>query len=146
MFVMLYTPGSSAGLKPYEIEKFTKEFSRISKLFGKKYIEGKVDNISIDIRKLPGDIVGVCYANINRISLDIVWLNISPIEEQEEVVFHELAHCVMGKGHTPTGIMKAKNPQGVEAYRKNYKFLINELFDCPSGDCVDIQWDGEKYK
>ena len=68
---------------------------------------------------------------------------------KEEVIFHELGHCALGRGHIETrislhdedGTTEANVPESImnpflvpgETYHKNRKFYIRELFSTEIG-------------
>lgn len=130
------------------IRPFIDEYIRIGKLF-------KIDNIeqltrSTKVTVKPTNLrnnYGVCYPYLNEIILDNKDFYTLPVENQEELMFHELTHCVLGiMGHTESGIMRAAGLYNPVVYKHNYNILINELFGCDAGDCVKIEWDNNKYK
>jgi hypothetical protein len=52
---------------------------------------------------------------------------------QESILFHELGHCVLGRGHVPTvegrppSLMVLSAPEA-DVYEQNRAFYLNELF------------------
>lgn len=53
--------------------------------------------------------------------------------EKELLSFHELAHCVLGRGHTDQSARSIMRPyhMGASNYLNDYSFLISELFKKP---------------
>ncbi len=74
---------------------------------------------------------GICYTKFNEIGLNPKdWKYLSP-EEKEDLVFHEIGHCVLGKEHTKNnvGIMKATGLHDSKYYRQNRDLLIAHFFN-----------------
>lgn len=106
---------------------------------------------SIDLRNLrltaaieelhPDDVAGVCnYSsrNPNHIGIDESFWNAAPDRWREMVVFHELGHCVLNRGHREdsfqnglcVSIMRSGTGNCRDAYRTTTRdYYLDELFD-----------------
>jgi len=106
---------------------------------------------SIDLRSLgltatieelhPEDVAGVCnYSsrNPNHIGIDETFWNRAADNWREMVVFHELGHCVLARGHREdafsNGLCVSIMRSGVEDCRDAYRnstraYYLDELFN-----------------
>lgn len=50
------------------------------------------------------DVAGYCVADFGILIDETLWQEFGPLQKKE-VVFHELAHCVLGAEHTEFGLM-----------------------------------------
>ena len=129
-----------------ELAKFANEFIKIGQKFNIKNLEHKVRQIEIRLGELEASQFAVCYPYFNEVVVNIDGWEELPIENKEEIVFHELTHCALGKlEHLDYGIMKESGLHSPSYYRNKYKSLINNLFDCETSNCVEITWDQYKY-
>jgi len=74
--------------KPY-LEKFTTD------------VGGDTSDVSVVFEELSGDTVGLCITDGDDKHIKIHpkhWAKVSH-EEREELIYHELGHCVLGLGH-----------------------------------------------
>lgn len=74
-------------------QKYVTRFEQLSNI--------RIDNLIVEIKPLEARIMGVCTTGMTtpRIALNsLYWSNLSE-SEREELVFHELGHCVLGYGH-----------------------------------------------
>lgn len=118
------------------------EFRSIVKLFHKEaaYRGFKLDNKNISIMfdlddDEPG-VVGACFLSIRRSYIKIkteTWPFLAA-QEKEMLVFHELAHCLLGRQHCdqvvdgdPISLMNS-NILNTDFYIKKRTELVNELF------------------
>lgn len=105
---------------------------------------------SIDVEKLgitvrlvdipENHVAGRCYYNSNhpnRVQIDIPTYNAMSDLMREYVVFHELGHCVLGRGHTEatsaSGTCQSIMASGTGSCRVHYSSgtrsrLVGELF------------------
>jgi predicted SprT family Zn-dependent metalloprotease len=96
---------------------------------------GKPIKTSIIFNDLSGETIGTCFYTINAIEIDTVFWNNSDDITREELILHELAHCVLHKDHNnnmlenncPESIMHEYTYPG--CYEKNKAYYIKELFD-----------------
>lgn len=90
---------------------------------------GKKVNVPITFANLEYPKAGVCYiysdgyreVNVDRKS----WDSFSS-EQREQLIFHELGHCVLNKGHD-NSILDAFCPKSI---MRSYMFNLNEIDDC----------------
>lgn len=127
------------------VKKFTDEaikpyVARFEALYG-----DKVDNMSIMMDDLDNGAVGVCISyqpHYREIRVDRGWWarNASNDLALEELVFHELGHCVLNRGHVgdirdtdegiriPMSIMYPYVFGRMGFYSTYHDYYINELF------------------
>lgn len=123
---------------------YVNKFTELTKVF-KTNSASRLSSIRISISDLKGETAGTCHYGFNRIVIDRgTWVTMSVVGK-EELMFHELGHCILNLDHTETGLMKPAGFYQPHIYVANYKKLINELFGCKTGDCHDIVWDESYY-
>lgn len=129
------------------VKHYVDNFITIGKQFNIPNLETKVRQTKISFGKLGKNHLGICYYNFNEIILSEKDWNRLSVENRDEVLVHELGHCVLNQMHnTLTGIMRPAGLYNPVYYKLNYKMLINELFECETGDCVDIKWNDNLYR
>lgn len=126
-------------LVPY-FELFVDEAAKRGILvnFGEKPVEGYIAVI------LEDGVAGQCSTNdqqdLRRLTIDRqFWINLSDLE-REFLIFHELGHCYLDRGHLDTrnanGTCVSMMQSGLGNCRMNYTLnnrdaYINELFSGP---------------
>ncbi len=87
-----------------------------------------------------GDVIGTCsygFRRPNAVTIDNNFWNRNGLLGREEVVFHELGHCVLGRDHTErvvnsgfcASIMRSGTGSCRSAYNvANRDFYLDELF------------------
>jgi thioredoxin 1 len=146
-FLLIIATPSNAKYQADEVKPFVAEFIRIGKLFNVDKIEKRTKEISIRFGDTSEKELANCSYSYKEITINKKYWKKLSVENKEEVVFHELGHCVLNvKVHTETGIMKAIGLHDSLEYRYNYEFLINQFFNCKQFNCVEILWDENKYK
>lgn len=103
-----------------------------------KYYGKNIPNISIEFKDLTGRAGGVCHTIKGTIKIDEpMWEYKKDEYAKEEVIFHELGHCVLGLGHDYVIKKKSKCPSSIMYYQgasikgcyKKYRpYYIRELF------------------
>lgn len=94
------------------------------------------------IRFVPqgNKIAGTCYPFGARIELDPFYWETLPYHQQEELLLHEVGHCVFKFPHEDApDIMQASGTLGNDYIRK-YNYYVNKFFGCKKSDCCDITW------
>lgn len=105
-------------------------------------IDLSASGVTAEIRAInEGNVAGNCSTNghdIRHITIDrSFWVNASPLL-REMVVYHELGHCILGRGHTETAfangvctsIMRSGLGDCQDAYTYgNREYYIRELFE-----------------
>jgi len=97
-------------------------------------VTGSIESISED------GVAGVCHfgSHIHDVTIDLNFWNNSSNRLKEFVVFHELGHCVLSRGHNEeqfnSGICKSIMRSGLgdcnDAYpSQNRNYYLNELFN-----------------
>jgi len=130
--------------RPKELDKYIREIKSIFKTCGKKKFLSKIENANFSFTNLDNKIYASCYTYFNQIDIDIKSWKSLPDYSREELLLHEIGHCVMDKVHSETGIMKSAGMLKID-YIKNYKKHINDFFDCRERECCDIVWKEGKY-
>lgn len=142
--LLMHCAPTSNAFHDNRAKPYVDEFVKISKQFDPT-LEAKVRQTKITFGKLGKNHLGICYYNFNEIILSEKDWGKLPVENREEVIFHELGHCVLGYiAHTNEGIMRPAGLYNPVYYRFNYDYLINELFD--KTKYRNIQWNPEKYR
>lgn len=120
----------SPGLMPYVL--------RFEKLYGQKVATG----LTIKFVKKFDDgslATGRCLIGYSK-SIEIPylrWIYLKEIE-REQLMFHELGHCELGRPHNntvldngcPMSLMKSHGFH-TDCYRRNKSYYLNELFTAP---------------
>jgi hypothetical protein len=135
--------------------KLSKEFPNVDAelwhLFEKFENEGKKRGVEIDLIKegITGEIgmtenplwVGQCTHNVNEpnhVIINLNFWNSADDLKKEKIVFHELGHCYLGKGHndaahedgTCISIMRAGTGACIDNYNEdNRGEYCDELFE-----------------
>ena len=128
------TPSKRYGTRHKRIDdravKYVKKFEQ--------YYKRKIpSHIIIKFRDLPNNAGGLCNTIKDIITIDTPIWNKKDVYEREEVVFHELGHCVLSLDHDynikegttcPISIMYFKGATVKGCYRKHRSYYIKELF------------------
>lgn len=107
---------------------------------GKKYYgdQSTVGNISYYFENMGfSEIAGYCQVDDNEKKIvinSVSWSKYTDLEK-EELLFHELGHCVLYRGHlnevfpddTPVSIMYYR-VMNEDVYKEKYDYYIKELF------------------
>lgn len=106
---------------------------------------GKKITFPVRFNKLEGKAVGICYSwsdGQRLVEIDKEFFNRSTSDAIEQVVLHEMGHCVLDKGHEdrtttfvdetkqyPKSIMRsyAFNEEELLVYKKYLDYYIKEL-------------------
>ena len=105
-------------------------------------IDYESSNVSAEIIQIDeGSVAGTCSTNghdLRHITIDqSFWDRASPLL-REMVIFHELGHCILGRGHSEDqfdngicrSIMRSGLVDCIDAYSAtNRPYYIEELFD-----------------
>ncbi len=101
-------------------------------------------NVTVDIditfKKIERPAVGVCWYNKNNnkmnglsIEIDPTFWNGASDDEREELLFHELGHCILGREHDETKLY-LNIPKSIMypyvfgwAYKKYRSYYVEEL-------------------
>lgn len=91
-------------------------------------------------------VVGLCHPMSNEIDINLEYYLKSSNVELEQLMMHELGHCVLGKDHTEDTELAIMNPYTLldYIYLRNYKKLINAFFNCKT-NCPVVEFDNSVY-
>lgn len=92
-----------------------------------------------------GKVIGHCYRESNEITIRKDYFQESLAIENEQLMIHELGHCVLDLEHTEKELA-VMNPYALyhTFYRKNYNELMNKFFNCENF-CPVVTFDQSKY-
>ena len=145
LFLLLISSPSNTSYQDPELQPFVEEFIKIGKLFKVKDIESKTKQLSIRFGSISDRELANCRYFYQQVTVNSKFWHKLSIENKEELIFHELGHCILKKtNHSDTGIMKAAGLHHPLFYKENYEYLINSLFD--TKEYVTIKWDKNKYQ
>ena len=84
------------------------------------------------VRSLEKDIIGKCYrfTPLNWIVISRYFWDRTQPESRQILIYHELGHCVLGKGHEEYGIMQPVLLLADEYYH-NKEGILREFFTGP---------------
>jgi hypothetical protein len=92
-----------------------------------------------------GYVIGHCWTGTNEIDINIDYFERANNAEIEQVMIHELGHCILDLEHTEekTAIM---NPYSIfyADYVKDYNKLMNDFFSCRE-NCPALQFNERNY-
>lgn len=83
-------------------------------------------SVTIKFGELKGELNAACFHDQNEVVVNSKRWGLFNEVEREEIIFHELGHCFLGREHTETGIMRER-PLEASFYLKNRSALIAEL-------------------
>lgn len=136
--LLLLNSGCGSGLaqKKHVIDP---EFLQLVDLF--ELEQEVIVDIDIEFKKIDYPTVGLCFYSVGldnkkhglNIQIDPDFWNKSSNEQREELLFHELGHCILGRDHIET-MLKYNTPKSVmypyvfeSAYKKHREYYVNEL-------------------
>lgn len=90
--------------------------------------------------------VGLCRNISKEIEVSLAYFKSALKEEIEQLVFHELGHCILNLEHTKDSEVNIMNPYTLPGYMylNNYNQLINELFSC-NQSCPEVIYNQDHY-
>lgn len=91
-------------------------------------VYGHTIKIEISFNYLPHNYNAYCFVENGVIVINPEKWDRFDKYQQEEIIFHELGHCVLGKQHVLTQSIMNRQPLPSEFYRDNRTKLIEELF------------------
>lgn len=104
---------------------YVRKFEKIGNL--------QIKNLVVNVQKIDEPRLGECrpgHVPVINLSIDDWYSDsYSSSEDRELLMFHELGHCILGRGHYPdTSSIMFKSFIGGENYIRNYNHYISELF------------------
>jgi hypothetical protein len=146
-------PQINPALVPY-----VETFKRLCKTY--KTDCSKVDNFKIELVEMKdwrkiykmlgigsgGYIIGHCWKGSNEIDINIGYFKRSSPAEIEQLVIHELGHCVLDLDHTEE-TLDIMNSYTLPAYvyLKYYNEFVNRFFSCQDF-CPVVKFNQESYQ
>ena len=148
--VFLISCFSEAGETAVAEPRFTDVDSALWEYFERFEQEARTRGISYDLNDLgisgvieqipESGVAGTCQygRHVHHVTIDQNFWNRSSLLEREFVVFHELGHCVLNRGHDESafnnGVCRSIMRSGLEdcrdAYSQSYReYYLDELFD-----------------
>jgi len=125
---------------PQELAAHFQTFQKEANTYG-ILIDYESSNVTAEIRRInEGSVAGTCTTNghnLRHIEIDQSFWNRASHLQREMVVFHELGHCILRRGHKEdrfqNGICKSIMRSGLgacsDAYTPtNRSYFIEELF------------------
>lgn len=134
---------SSQGFKDNELQPYAKRFVEVTNQFGYD-LEAEVRHSTIKFGETEPGNVAECYVYFNEIKINKETFTKLSNENREELVFHELGHCVLNKLHTETGIMKVAGYYNPRYYRLNYSSIMSEFLN-EAGNTIEIEYNDSTY-
>ena len=112
-------------------EEFKPHVAVFEKHYGKKL---KGIGIKFEDLSSEGTAVGICYLLTGNIGIDKSYWEYADDLEREQLILHELGHCVLGLSHNTE--MTGSCPESLmypslipHCYKKSREYYIKELFD-----------------
>lgn len=144
MTALLILKPSSQGQKTSELTPYISAFQELCLKYKSKLCEQNIGLVTIKFGQVDKTNAAECYPYSMEVVIDRKYFNMLPVEGREELVFHELGHCVLGLSHTKTGIMVVQGMNSPSTYRKKYQKLIDDLFGCTI-DCPKVSFQKSRY-
>jgi thioredoxin 1 len=146
LFILIIAAPGHQKYKVDESKQFVEEFIRLGKLFKIEDIEKRTDEVGIRFGDTKDKELAHCSFYLKEIVINRKHWKRLTIENKEEVIFHELGHCVLNvRVHTDFGIMKAVGLHDPLEYIYNYEYLMNHFFNDSDIITVKLKWDENKY-
>ena len=145
------TPKVHPGLLKY-VETF-KELCSTYKTDCSKISKFKIDLIDMSgfvklyrMLGIKGTVIGHCWRDAKRIDINREYFDKSNSAQIEQLVLHELGHCVLNKEHTEETEPSIMNPYSIyyNFYTHNYNELMNRFFSCKDF-CPVVQFNQDRY-
>ena len=100
-------------------------------------------------RLFDSNVIGVCNQLTKTIRINKQWYDstkaLRVYERLENVMFHELGHCVLDKDHTNPGAFEIMAPAVLGwGYSFNYQRLMDSFFGCVS-NCPIVSFEESRY-
>lgn len=75
------------------------------------------------------NIVGVCHNGSKVMGFKTSMITAGDIYTRKSLVFHEAGHCLLGLGHTKSGLMHKHLDVGSQALRDDFEGTLDEVFN-----------------
>jgi len=95
-------------------------------------IDYKVNvTVPVVLRSIDSQYAGVCikYSNgYKEVQINNLYWNNLSIEQKEQLIYHELGHCVLNRGHDNS--LMPSNPDCPKSIMRSYMFSRYEIENC----------------
>ncbi len=120
-------PGNNYTASP-EIEPYLLSFQDDARTHG---VLITFHGIDVKFGNLPAPTVGICYPGQLRVVVDERVWDTYDSYRREVVIYHELGHCLLGKGHVDPSTPAIMNPMlMLSSYYAAHRIeLLNEFFN-----------------
>lgn len=144
------TPEIDKELKPY-VDTFL-EYCDYYKVDCDKTLQFKIKLVSMKkfdvfykMLGMKGSIIGHCWKQSKEIEINVEYFKTANHAEMEQLVIHELGHCVLDLEHKEDNVA-IMNPYSLyyAAYLLSYNELMNDFFGCKI-PCPQLQFNQNKY-
>lgn len=121
----------------YHVEAGAEHIASFIQAANRQGVKIQANNLIVRLTALPTNMMGKCYKSKrqNTITLSpLYWTVLSPLDQQQ-LMWHELGHCWLGRGHdnstlpdgSPASIMNTYH-FAQDLYWMHYEHYVNELF------------------
>lgn len=144
------TPEIDSKLQPYVstflsyCDTYKVDCSRVAE-FSIKFSNFRVAKVYYKLFS-EGSLIGLCKPTSNEIEINEEYFNLSSAAEKEQLIIHELGHCILDLEHTEETELDIMNPYSFPeyVYLENYNELMNRFFSCEDF-CPEVFFNGENY-
>jgi hypothetical protein len=145
------TPDIDKQLIPY-----VETFKQLCKTYGKdcsitdkfniKFKDFKPYHQLYEMLGFKGRVIGHCWRDSREIDISIEYYLTAHNAEIEQLLVHELGHCVLDLEHTEEDKLAIMNPYSLyyTAYLAGYNELMNDFFGCKE-NCPVVKFNKERY-
>lgn len=125
--------------KPEEIQPYVNRVQELYTLYGLDDEAEEIASLTIEFRDLPKDYVGFCYPFRGKIDIDTPFWKSATDAEKEELIIHEIGHCVLDLPHTEKPAIMQASGMLSDLYPRYYQLLLDNYFSCKS-NCPSVEW------
>ncbi len=138
-----------------QLTRYVATFLKLCDSYGvdcRKVNDFKIDLVKMDkfdkfykLMGIEGYVIGHCWTGSNEIDINIDYFNRANNAEIEQLMIHELGHCVLDLEHTKEQLA-IMNPYSIfyADYVKHYNQLMNDFFSCHE-NCTVVEYNEKAY-
>lgn len=99
-----------------------------------------------DVKVFFPGVVGICTPADKTILINTEYFNEEGFARREQLVFHELGHCILKLDHTDPDTIQIMHPSTLpgNVYLQLYPILMNDFFGCKT-NCPIVKFDRTRY-